>query len=287
MAKLGIIGGSGMYALPGFERTEERAAATPFGAASAPLQCGRLGAVELVFLPRHGVAHVLLPEEINYRANIYALKAAGVTQIVSVCAVGSLQEQYRPGDFVVVDQFFDRTRKGRQDTFFGGGIAAHVPFGDPVCPCLSAALFAAGSAVGATIHRGGTYVNMEGPAFSTRAESNFYRQTGAAVIGMTNLTEAKLAREAELCYAALAQVTDYDCWNVARAAVTIAEILATVRRNAEWTARIIARFVQSFPPPGDCACGSALQHAIMTPWERIPRATRDALGIIISKHAPA
>ncbi len=282
--KLAIIGGTGLAQLPGLEALRDEQVETPFGAPSAPLLTGRLGAHELVFLARHGLQHTLLPHEINYRANIYALKLHGVTHVISVCAVGSLQEEIHPGHLVLPDQFFDRTRGRREDTFFGGGLVAHVPFGDPVCPALRAALAQAGRACGAALHDGGTYVNMEGPAFSTRAESNWYRANGAAVIGMTNLTEAKLAREAELCYAAIAQVTDYDCWHTAHADVTIAGILALLKQTSAMTMTVLSEFLRTWAAPADCACRHALRTAFVTPWAAVPPQTLNAVRALVAPY---
>lgn len=288
MVKLGIIGGTGLYELAGLESTEIVCVETPFGPPSAPLSRGMLAGTELVFLARHGLAHALLPEEINYRANIYALKKLGVTHLLSICAVGSLQKHIAPGDFVIIDQFFDRTRKQRDDTFFGNGLVAHVQFGDPVCPEMRAMLNAAAADCGTTVHDGGICVNMEGPAFSTRAESLFYKDVlHAAVVGMTSLTEAKLAREAELCFALLAQVTDYDCWHVDEGGVTVEEIIAVMRRNVENSAGVLQKLTQSFYPPRACACSHALKHALMTPWNAVPAETIETLRPLIAKYLTA
>ena len=288
MVKLAVIGGTGLYELAGLEDTEIVGVDTPFGPPSAPPSKGRIGDLELIFLARHGIGHVLLPEEVNYRANIYALKKLGATHVVSICAVGSLQKHIKPGDLVIVDQFFDRTRKQRADTFFGDGLVGHVQFGEPVCPELCAALELAASKVDTTVHVGGTYVTMEGPAFSTRAESLFYKDVlKAAVIGMTSLTEAKLAREAELCFATLGQVTDYDCWHVAEGGVSVDAIMAVMRRNAESTARILQQLAREFLPARECHCGSALEHAILTHWDAVPAATIEALRPLIAKYLPA
>lgn len=282
--KLALIGGTGLAQLPGLEQQREAAVETPFGAPSAPVITGRLGGQEVAFLARHGRWHTLLPSEINYRANIYALKLLGVTHVIGVCAVGSLQDTIHPGDIVLPDQFLDRTRGRREDTFFGRGLVAHVAFGDPVCAGLRAALAVACRAVGAPVHNGGTYVNIEGPAFSTRAESQWYRGLGGAVIGMTNLTEAKLAREAELCYATIAQVTDYDCWHATHADVTASDILAVLARTTALTTRVLASFINTWQPPEDCACRHALQTAFVTPWAQVPAATREALRAIIAPY---
>ena len=286
--KIGITGGTGLYKLPGLKNIREKKVTTPFGTPSAPLVIGTLGSNEVVFLARHGAKHSLLPEEINYRANIYALKKIGVTHVVSVSAVGSLQEHIKPGDMVIADQFFDRTRKDRKDSFFGKGLVVHVAFADPVCPWLRRALLEATKAAGVVAHDGGTYINMEGPAFSTRAESVVYRTLiGASVIGMTNLTEAKLAREAELCYSVLAQVTDYDSWRAHEQGVTISDIIATLQRNNEAGTRILCHLLESFAPPADCACRHALATAVVTPWDAVPRKTLEAVKLLVAPYLPA
>jgi len=282
--KLALIGGTGLAQFPGLDDMREAELTTPFGAPSAPVQIGRMGSHELVFLARHGRQHTLLPGEINYRANIYALKTLGVTHVIGVCAVGSLQEHIHPGDIVVPDQFIDRTRGRREDTFFGRGLVAHVAFGEPLCADMRAGLAAAGGSVGAQVHQGGTYVNIEGPAFSTRAESQWYRTLGASVIGMTNLTEAKLAREAELCYATIAHVTDYDCWHDTHADVTASDILTVLARTTGVTLRLIHAFVNTWQPAGTCACRRALQTAFVTPWAAVPPATLESLRAIIAPY---
>ncbi len=285
MTTLGIIGGTGLYDLPGLTARETCTVTTPFGEPSAPLHCGVLHGTRLVFLARHGLQHTLLPQEINYRANIFALKAAGVTQVVSVCAVGSLREEYAPGDVVIADQFFDRTHKARHDTFFGDGLVAHVAFGDPVCATLSQALHTAAGTAGARAHLGGTYVNMEGPAFSTRAESEFYRRcVQGSVIGMTCLTEAKLAREAELCFAVLAQVTDYDCWRRGQAAVTTDAFLAELQRAGDLSLRIIAALVAQLPADAACPCRHALRSAVVTSLAAVPPQTRARLAPLLAPY---
>ncbi|HRV80869.1 MAG TPA: S-methyl-5'-thioadenosine phosphorylase, partial [Planctomycetota bacterium] len=228
--KLGVLGGSGLYAMDGLEDVTEKTLSTPFGAPSDAYICGRLDGVDMVFLPRHGRGHRFTPSEINYRANIWGLKALGVTQVVAVSAVGSMREEIAPGDFVLIDQFIDRTRH-RPDTFFGDGVVAHVMFADPVCEGVRQALVQASRTTGIKVHDGGTYLCMEGPQFSTRAESELYRSWGVDVIGMTNLTEAKLAREAELCYATLAMATDYDCWHQGHDDVTVEAIVAVMHAN--------------------------------------------------------
>lgn len=285
---IGIIGGTGVYTLSGLADVVTQTVATPFGMPSAALQIGRLGATRVAFLARHGAQHTLLPQEINYRANIYALKALGVTHLLSFCAAGSLRAELQPGDVVVVDQFFDRTRHRCADTFFGDGLVAHVTFGDPVCASLSRAVHAAAIAAGARAQLGGTYVNMEGPAFSTRAESEYYRrEVRADVIGMTNLTEAKLAREAELCFATLAFVTDYDAWHSEQDAVSVATIRTVLRSLQGMTERIVTALLEHFTPADDCACQSALRAALVTPLDAVPPATHARLQLLIGKYETA
>jgi len=280
---IGIIGGSGLYQFPGLERVRELAVKTPFGRTSDKLIRGRLGDAELVFLPRHGKGHRWLPSEVNFRANIFALKKLGVERVISVSAVGSLREQIAPGQVVIPDQFIDRTTH-RPSTFFGRGLVAHVSLADPFCNDLSSHLAAAAGAAGAKVHAGGTYLCIEGPQFSTRAESQLYRSWGAHVIGMTNLQEAKLAREAELCFTTLALVTDYDCWNQNAADVEIEHVLAVLRQNVELAQRTIERAVAQLPPARTCACASALRNAIITERARIPKKMRAELQPIIGKY---
>lgn len=287
--RIGVIGGSGLYNMDGLTGVREVEVETPFGAPSAPLVIGGLAdvpGVELVFLPRHGRGHRLNPSEVPYRANIFALKSVGVSWVISVSAVGSLREEIVPGHVVVIDQFIDRT-KGRPSTFFEGGIVAHVAFGDPVCPTLRGMLLEAATEAGATVHDGGTYVCMEGPAFSTRAESHLYRSWGASVIGMTNLPEAKLAREAELSYATLAMSTDYDCWHEGHDDVTVEAVVAVVRANVALSQRIIKAAVPRIAAfAGPAPQSSALAGAIMTSPDVIPLPTRKALRPLISKYIP-
>jgi 5'-methylthioadenosine phosphorylase len=244
---------------------------------------GTLGGRNVAFLARHGRGHRVSPSELNFRANIYGMKSLGVERIISLSAVGSLQEQHRPQDFVLPDQFFDRTR-GRVSTFFGGGLVAHISFADPICPEMSGTLDAACRAAGVNVHRGGTYLCMEGPAFSTKAESNVYRAWGMDVIGMTNLQEAKLAREAEICYVTVAMVTDYDCWHPEHDAVTVNDIIANLVKNAENACRVVAEAVAEMPKTRGCKCGSALAHAILTDRGAVPAATKQKLGILIEKY---
>ncbi len=280
---LGVIGGSGLYELPGLAAVERVRVETPFGDPSDELVVGRLGGTRLVFLPRHGRGHRLLPSELPFRANLWALKHLGCEWIVAVSAVGSLREEIAPGHVVVPDQFIDRTH-GRASTFFGRGIVAHVQFADPVCPVLSRALVEAARAEGATVHAGGTYVCMEGPQFSTRAESHLYRSWGAHVIGMTNLQEAKLAREAEICLATLALSTDYDCWNTAHGDVEIEAVLAVIAANVDLARRTIARLAGRLPERRGCPCPEALRGAIVTDRAAIPAAVRRDLAPILGRY---
>lgn len=282
---LGVIGGSGLYELPGLARVERTRLATPFGDPSDEIVVGWLGDTRLLFLPRHGRGHRLLPSELPFRANIWALKSLGADCLLAVSAVGSLREEIVPGHVVIPDQFIDRTRgRQRESTFFGRGVVAHVQFADPFCPRLSQALLAAARAAGATAHAGGTYVCMEGPAFSTRAESNLYRSWGAHVIGMTNLQEAKLAREAELCFATLALATDYDCWHDAHDDVQIADILQVIAANVELARRTIAALAPGLPAAEGCACPRALEHAIISDRAAIPASVRRDLAPIAGRY---
>jgi 5'-methylthioadenosine phosphorylase len=282
-ATLGIFGGSGLYDLPGLEEVERVALDTPFGAPSDEFVIGRLGGTRLVFLPRHGRGHRLLPSELNFRANVFGMKRLGVDWIVSVSAVGSLREEIAPGHVVVPDQFIDRTRH-RPDTFFGRGVVAHVQFADPLCPNLSRALAEAARAEGATVHEGGVYVCMEGPQFSTRAESNLYRGWGAHVIGMTNLQEAKLAREAEICLATMALATDYDCWNTAHGDVEIEDVLRVLSANVDLARRTITAVARRLPPRTGCPCPNALENAIITERSAIPPELRRDLAPILRRY---
>jgi 5'-methylthioadenosine phosphorylase len=279
---LGVIGGSGLYELPGIEAVEPVRSTTPFGTPSDELMRGRLGARTVVFLPRHARGHRLLPSEINFRANIFAMKQLGVEWLLSVGAVGSLRAQLEPGHVVVPDQFIDRT-VARPSTFFGRGIVAHVSLADPVCPVLSTVVAAATAAAGGTVHRGGTYLCMEGPQFSTRAESHLYRQWNADIIGMTAWQEAKLAREAEICFASLALVTDYDCWKADADHVVIADVLRILAANADLARRAVAGVAQQLPAGRDCGCAHALDHAIITDPSRIPTSVRSELAPVIGR----
>lgn len=280
---IGIIGGSGLYSMTGLTGAREVRVRTPFGPPSDAIMVGSLEGRRVAFLARHGCGHRISPSEINYRANIFAMKMLGVERIISVSAVGSLREDLPPLDFLVPDQFFDRTRL-RIATFFGGGIVAHVGFDKPTCGDLSAQLASACTGIGVNVHRGGTYVCMEGPQFSTLAESHTYRQLRFDVIGMTNLTEAKLAREAEICYATLAMITDYDCWHPLHDAVTLEEIIGNLNKNAENARRAIREAVRALGEERNCKCGSALAHAILTDRKLIPASTKRRLAPIIGKY---
>jgi 5'-methylthioadenosine phosphorylase len=282
-AEIGVIGGSGLYEMEGMKDITTVKVETPFGEPSDEFVLGTLEGRKLAFLPRHGRGHRILPSEINFRANIYAMKKLGVGRIISVSAVGSMKEEIVPGHIVVPDQFYDLTRS-RVSTFFGEGIVAHVGFADPVCGCLADTLYDAGVKAGATMHKGGTYICMEGPQFSTRGESRIYRKWGVDVIGMTNVTEAKLAREAELCYSTLALATDYDCWHETEEDVTVEAVVAIIKKNVETAKAIIKNAVTMIPVGRDCCCGEALKYAIMTQAGHIPQATKDKLGLIIGKY---
>jgi 5'-methylthioadenosine phosphorylase len=281
--EVGIIGGSGLYDMAELTDREERTVSTPFGDPSGPYLTGTLRGRRVAFLARHGAGHRILPSELNFRANIYGFKALGVERIISASAVGSLKHEYRPLDILVPDQFYDRT-KGRISTFFGRGLVAHVAFAHPVCADLAAIAGDSATAVGATVHRGGTYVNMEGPQFSTLAESRLYRSWGMDVIGMTNLQEAKLAREAEICYATLALVTDYDCWHPDHDSVTVDLIVANLTQNAVTAQKTIAETVSRLTRARTCACKDALATAIITRPEHVPQKTRKELALIVGKY---
>ncbi|HEY6770011.1 MAG TPA: S-methyl-5'-thioadenosine phosphorylase [Candidatus Sulfotelmatobacter sp.] len=285
-AEIGIIGGSGLYEMPGLSKVKEMGVKTPFGAPSDAYVCGTLEGRKVAFLARHARGHRILPSELNFRANIHGFKQLGVERIISISAVGSLKEEHKPLDFVIPDQFFDRTRH-RVDTFFGGGVVAHIAFADPICGDLAAIVKTACSKAGVTVKRGGTYLCMEGPQFSTKAESNVYRALGMDVIGMTNLQEAKLAREAELCYVTVAMVTDYDCWHPHHDSVTVDQIVAVLMKNAENATRVVRESVAAMPRDRSCKCGSALAHAILTDPNAIPAATRKRLSLILGNYAKA
>src|SRR5579863_69369 len=282
-AEIGIIGGSGLYSMPGLIDVREVKQQTPFGDPSDRYVLGVLEGRKVAFLARHGRGHSILPTELNFRANVYGFKQLGVERIVSVSAVGSLKEEHKPLDFVIPDQFFDRTRH-RVDTFFGEGVVAHIAFADPICAELARTVEAACNKSGVTGKRGGTYLCMEGPQFSTKAESNVYRSWGMDVIGMTNLQEAKLAREAEMCYVTVAMVTDYDCWHPHHDSVTVAQIVAVLIKNAENAATVVRETVAALPAERRCKCGSALAHAILTERSKIPAATRERLKLILGKY---
>jgi 5'-methylthioadenosine phosphorylase len=281
---VGVIGGSGLYEIEGFTDVQEIRIGTPFGEPSDTYFTGTLEGVKMVFLPRHGRGHRLLPSEVPYRANIYGMKKLGVERIISVSAVGSMKEEIVPGNIVIPDQFFDRTTGKRVSTFFGEGVVGHVQFADPVCGDLSQVLYDAAIEVGATIHKGGTYLCIEGPNFSTRAESSIYRSWGVDVIGMTNLPEARLAREAEICYATLALATDYDCWHEEHEDVSVEAVIAIIQQNVATARKIIKAAVKNLSGPRTCGCGEALRYAIMTPKELIPGVTRQKLDVLMGKY---
>ncbi len=282
-ADIGIIGGSGLYNMEGLTGVREARVRTPFGEPSDALVVGMLDGVRVAFLSRHGRGHRLSPSAINYRANLYALKTLGVRRVISVSAVGSMKEALKPGHVVLPDQFIDHTKR-RAGTFFEKGIVAHVAFADPVCGALGQTLFKAAAAAGAMVHQGGTYLCIEGPQFSSRGESFLYRQWGVDVIGMTNMPEAKLAREAELCYATMALVTDYDCWHGSEESVTVEMILATLHNNVAMAKQILRAAVPAAADARACPCATALQHAIVTAPEKIPDATRKRLQLLIGKY---
>jgi 5'-methylthioadenosine phosphorylase len=281
--RIGIIGGSGLYDMAELTDREERTIGTPFGDPSAPYVIGTLRGQRVAFLARHGRGHRLTPSELNYRANIYGFKTLGVEWILSASAVGSLREDYKPLDLVIPGQFFDRTR-GRVSTFFGNGLVAHVAFAHPFCGPLSGIAYDSAKSAGATVHKGGTYVCMEGPQFSTIAESNHYRAAGFDIIGMTNLQEAKLAREAEICYSTIALVTDYDCWHPDHDSVTVEMVIQNLTKNAAMAQQVIAAAVGRLPIDRTCECGRALATAMITRLDAVPPATIEALRPIIGKY---
>jgi len=282
-AKIGVIGGSGLYSMDGFEAHEEVSLETSWGSPSDHYMVGELDGVPVAFLSRHGRGHRFSPSEINYRANIWGMKTLGVERILSLSAVGSLREELHPRDFVIPDQFFDRT-KDRAATFFGDGLVAHVSFADPICPQLAELVEGACGAAGVKARRGGTYICMEGPAFSTKAESHVYRSWGMDVIGMTNLTEAKLAREAEICYVTIAMITDYDCWHPEHDAVTVQDIIGHLVANAKNAQAVVAEAVRRMPGERSCKCGSALAHALLTDRAAVPETARRKLGLLVDKY---
>ena len=282
-AKIGVIGGSGVYDIDGLTDIEEVNADTPFGKPSDTIVTGKLGGVGVAFLPRHGKGHRIMPTEVPYHANIYALKALGVEQIIAISSVGSFREEIKPGDLLIPDQIIDRTRL-RTNTFFGGGVVVHIPFAEPFCPVLRQTVYQAAREAGATVHHSGTYIAMEGPAFSTKAESHLYRSWGAHIIGMTAPPEAKLAREAEICYAILACVTDYDCWHETHESVTAEMIIKTLHQNAALSKKILKLAVSKMPEKRDCECASALKTAIVTAPELIPATQKEKLDLLLGKY---
>lgn len=282
-ATIGVIGGSGLYSMQGLTNTREIRVKTPFGEPSDAIILGTLEGKQVAFLARHARGHRILPTEINYRANIYAMKLLGAQRIISVSAVGSLKEDLRPGEFLVADQFVDRT-KHRVSTFFGGGLVAHVTFDKPTCAQVSRILADASVHHGVKVHRKGTYICMEGPQFSTLAEAHMHRKLEFDVVGMTNVTEAKLAREAELCYGTIAMITDYDCWHPGHESVTGAQIMATLQQNAENAQKILREAIRSMPEHRECKCGSALAHALITDPKLVPKTTKKNLAAIIGKY---
>jgi 5'-methylthioadenosine phosphorylase len=284
MNRIGIIGGSGLYEMEGLKDIERVRLDGPFGRASDEFILGNLEAQPVVFLPRHGKGHKILPGEINYRANIYGMKKLGVERIISVSAVGSLKEEVRPRDFMLPSQFVDRTNQARRTSFFGEGVAAHIGFAEPVCPLLVKTLYEAAQGSAITIHPKGTYLNMEGPAFSTRAESELYKSWGMDVIGMTNMSEARLSREAEICYVTLAMVTDYDCWRSETETVSVDLIIQNMKKNIENAKKLIKLAIAGMPQERDCLCSCALKEAIVTAPEAISAEVKKRLDIIIGKY---
>jgi 5'-methylthioadenosine phosphorylase len=290
--KIGIIGGSGVYDLEGLKRVSHKQIRTPFGQPSAEFICGYLNGVNVYFLPRHGKGHTILPSEINHKANIYAFKTLGVERIVSVSAVGSLKQKLRPRDIVLPDQYVDRTKKSLEHTFFGNGIVAHVSFAEPTCAHLRGMIAASARRViaghaghsGTRVTNGGIYVNMEGPAFSTKAESHAYRKMGFDIIGMTSLAEAKLCREAGICYQAMAMVTDYDCWHETEKSVTLEMIIGNLQANTRLAKEILRDLIPKIPEGRKCGCATAIQNAIVTRRDAVPKKTLKALGPIVSKY---
>lgn len=282
MNRVGIIGGSGLYQIDGLKDINEIKVKTPFGDPSDSYMIGNLGGIEVVFLPRHGRGHKILPTELNYRANIYGMKKLGVERIVSISAVGSFKKEFKPLDIVLPDQFVDRTNQARETTFFGEGIAAHISFAEPVCSDLRDMIYNAGKTLGVTMHNKGTYLNMEGPAFSTKGESCLYKSWGMDIIGMTNMPEARLAREAEICYATVAFITDYDCWH--EEIVTVDMVIENLTKNVETARKLIKNIVPMLSKKRECSCKNALQHAIITDKKLIPHRTKQKLDIIIGKY---
>ncbi|MDD2866294.1 MAG: S-methyl-5'-thioadenosine phosphorylase [Candidatus Omnitrophota bacterium] len=285
MPKIGIIGGSGIYKIEGMKAMKEVRVKTPFGDPSDCYRTGQLGGADVVFLPRHGSSHTINPSEINYRANVFGMKKLGVEKLISVSACGSLKKDLKPLDFVLPDQFVDRTTGGRLMTFFSGGIVAHVGFGQPVCSELLDLIYGAAQALKLNVHKGGAYLNMEGPAFSTKAESNLYRTWGMDIIGMTNMAEARLAREAEMCYATIAAVTDYDCWYESEESVTVDMIVENLRKNAENSKKLVMEVVGRLgSAPSSCACSESLKYAIVTDSKAISAKVKKDLKPILGKY---
>lgn len=284
MERLGIIGGSGLYELDGIKVKDEISLDTPYGEPSDKFILAEFGEKEIIFLPRHGRRHTISPSGINYRANIYGMKKLGVSRIISVTACGSLKEELKPLDFVIPTQFVDRTNQARKYTFFDEGVVVHVGLAHPVCEDLAKELAKGASRAGASVHYGGTYLNMEGPQFSTLAESNLYRSWGMDIIGMTNMAEARLAREAEICYVALAAVTDYDCWHESEETVTVDMILDNLKKNVENAKKILKEAILSIPEKNLCSCNEALKYAIVTNSKNIPQHIKEKLGVIIGKY---
>ena len=282
MVKIGIIGGSGLYKIDGLEDVKEVKIDTPFGRPSDSYFVGKFGGAEVVFLPRHGRGHKKLPTELNYRANIYGMKKLGVEQLISISAVGSFKEELKPLDIMLPDQFVDRTNQGRKTTFFGEGIAAHISFAEPVCSDLRGIIYNVGKDLGLTVHNKGTYLNMEGPAFSTKAESFLYKSWGMDIIGMTNMPEARLAREAEMCFATIAFITDYDCWQ--EEIVTIEMVIENLTKNVQTAKKLIKNLVPKLSGERKCQCKDALKYAIITDKTLIPDSVKKKLDIIIGKY---
>lgn len=283
MLKLAIIGGSGLYNMPGLQNAEELRVTTPFGEPSAPIVTGSLEGEKVAFLARHGIGHFISPSEVNYRANIYALKSLGAERIVSISACGSLREDFAPGDIVIPDQLFDFTR-GRKRTFFEGGLVAHISAADPFCADLSRYLYQAAKQTGVTVHQGGASITIEGPRFSTRVESHTFRAWGMSVIGMTTSPEAFLAREAEMCYAVMAHVTDYDCWHVSEQPVTVEMVIEILNRNTEIAQQAVKNLISILPGERSCDCRDALASALITDPKVIPVDTRQRLGLLVEKY---
>jgi len=282
MPKIGIIGGSGLYQMDALKDMREVKVETPFGEPSDSFIIGNLEGIEVAFLARHKRGHTILPTELNYRANIYAMKKLGVEQLISISAVGSFKKELKPLDIMLPDQFVDKTNQGRKTTFFGQGIVGHISFAEPVCPVLRKIIYTAGRKLGFTMHDKGTYLNMEGPAFSTKAESLLHKSWGMDVIGMTNMPEARLAREAEICFATIALVTDYDCWHEEE--VTIDMVIGNLLKNVDTAKKLIKAVVPQVPKTRECSCASALKYAIITDKKLIPEAVKEKLDIIIGKY---